>query len=209
MPSKKSKRAHEFTHSQISALSLITLAIAVSTFALGYKAGATQNPSQDQSPTSPPLLPHLDEQASLEELIRQIENADSDIRLKDYVFPQELEAQKLPLGLSSSKELLDKTQISADKNEAPPEPEITKLNLPSSGWSVQVGSFPSLEEAEENISLLSDKSIEAYYVVALINNKNWYRVRVGGYNSKSLAEKGREKLSTLLGGKDYIVRKAP
>ena len=76
MPSKKSKRAHEFTRSQISALSIITLAIAVSTFALGYKAGATQNPSQEAHNSSPPLLPHLETQASLEELIRQIENAD-------------------------------------------------------------------------------------------------------------------------------------
>ena len=209
MPSKKSKRAHEFTRSQISALSIITLAIAVSTFALGYKAGASQMPSTESMSTPPPLLPQLDEQASLEELIRQIENADSDIRLKDYVFPEEMEAQKLPLGLSSSSELLDKTQISADKNENPPEPEITKLKLPSSGWSVQVGSFPSLEEAEESIAVLAEKNIEAYYVVALINNKNWYRVRVGGYNSKSLAEKGKSKLSTTLGGKDYIVRKAP
>ena len=209
MPSKKSKRAHEFTRSQISALSIITLAIAVSTFALGYKAGATQNPSQEAHNASPPLLPHLDTQASLEELIRQIENADSDIKLKDYVFPQELEAQKLPLGLSSNTELLDKTQIEADKNENPPEPEITKLKLPSSGWSVQVGSFPSLEEAEESIATLSEKNIEAYYIVALINNKNWYRVRVGGYNSKSLAIKGKTTLSSLIGGKDYIVRKAP
>ncbi|MEC7987841.1 MAG: SPOR domain-containing protein [Myxococcota bacterium] len=209
MPSKKSKRAHEFTRSQISALSIITLAIAVSTFALGYKAGAAQNPSQASEPVSPPLLPHLDEQASLEELIRQIENADSDIRLKDYVFPQEIEAQKLPLGLGSNSELLDKTQIRADENENPPEPEITKLKLPSSGWSVQVGSFPSLEEAEESIAMLSEKNIEAYYIVALINNKNWYRVRVGGYNSKSLAEKGKKNLSAQLGGNDYIIRKAP
>ena len=121
----------------------------------------------------------------------------------------ELEAQKLPLGLSSSTELLDKTQIAADKNENPPEPEITKLKLPSSGWSVQVGSFPTLEEAEESIATLSEKNIEAYYVVALINNKNWYRVRVGGYNSKSLAVKGKTSLSNLIGGKDYIVRKVP
>ena len=208
MLSKKSKRSHEFTRSQISALSLITLAIAVSTFALGYKAGAAQNTTQNISQTTP-LLPNIDEQASLEELIRQIENADNDIKLKDYVFPQELEAQKLPLGLSSNNELLDKTQIAAEALGNPPEPEITKLKLPNSGWSVQVGSFPNLEDAEESIALLEEKGIEAYYVIALINNQNWYRVRVGGYNSKSLAEKGKHQLSAQLGGKDYIVRKAP
>ena len=34
-----------------------------------------------------------------------------------------------------------------------------------------MGSFPSLEEAEEHIADLTEKGIEAYYVVALINNK--------------------------------------
>ena len=154
------------------------------------------------------LLPNSDEQASLEELIRQIEIA-STLPAKDYIFHEELETQRLPLGLSTDEQLFEKTTLVSEKNLDPPKPELTKLNLPTSGWSIQVGSFPSLEEAEDLIADLSEKELDSYYVVALINGENWYRVRVGGYNSRALAEKAKVSLSKRLGGTDYLVQKAP
>ena len=203
----KKNQTHEITRSQISAIGLITLALVICTFALGYKTGIAQSKptsiSQNQS-----LLPYADEQASLEELIRQIESS-STLPAKDYIFHEELEAQKLPLGMSSDAQLLEKTMVTSDKNLDPPTPEITKLNLPTSGWSIQIGSFPSLEEAEDLIADVAEKELEAYYVVALINGENWYRVRIGGYNSRSLAEKAKQSLGSQLGGTDYLVQKAP
>jgi hypothetical protein len=202
----KKHQKHEFSRSQISAISLITLALVVCTFALGYKAGASQPTVSMGNQTS--FLPNADEHASLEELIRQIETTDA-IPAKDYIFHEELDTQRLPLGLTTDAQYLEQTTLHSDHNLNPPEPEITKLNVPSSGWSIQVGSFPTLDEAEEYIAELSEKNINAYYVVALIDNQNWYRVRIGGYNSKSLAEKSLSSLSTQLGGKDFLVQKAP
>ena len=203
----KKNQTHEITRSQISAIGLITLALVICTFALGYKTGIAQSKPSSINPNQS-LIPYADEQASLEELIRQIESSRT-LPAKDYIFHEELEAQKLPLGLSSDAQFFEKTTISSDKNLNPPTPEITKLNLPTSGWSIQIGSFPSLEEAEDLIADLAEKELDAYYVVALINGDNWYRVRIGGYNSRSLAEKAKKSLSSQLGGTDYLVQKAP
>ena len=203
----KKNQTHEITRSQISAIGLITLALVICTFALGYKTGIAQTKSNSINPKQN-LLPYADEQASLEELIRQIESS-STLPAKDYIFHEELEAQRLPLGLSTDDQIFEKTTIKSDKNLNPPTPDITKLNLPTSGWAIQIGSFPSLDEAEELIAYLAEKELESYYVVALINGKNWYRVRIGGYNSRALAEKAKSSLSTRLGGTDYLVQKAP
>ena len=202
----RKKQTHEFTRSQLFAISLTTLALLTSTFALGYKAGAMQINTIESSPSQ--FLPNFEEQASLEELIRQIESNDH-IPAKDYIFHEELEAQSFPLGLTSSNASLEKTKLLSQKHLDPKEPEITKITLPTSGWSVQVGSFPTLEEAEDLIADLAEKELEAYYVVALINNQNWYRVRIGGYNSKSIAQKAKSSLQSKLGGKDYLIQKAP
>lgn len=204
MPKKNQK--HEFSRSQIFAIGLITLALVICTFALGYKAGASKPAIAMNTSTS--ILPNIDEHASLEELIRQIESTNT-MPAKDYIFHEELETQRLPLGLNTDAQYLEKTTLHSDHNINPPEPEITKLKVPSSGWSIQVGSFPTLDEAEEYISELTEKELDAYYVVALVNNQNWYRVRIGGYNSRSIAEKSRTSLSTRLGGKDFLVQKAP
>jgi hypothetical protein len=204
MPKKNQK--HEFTRSQISAIALITLALVVCTFALGYKAGASQSSVSITSGQS--LLPNTDEHASLEELIRQIESSNT-LPAKDYIFHEELDTQRLPLGLRTDEQFLEQTKLTSDHTLNPPEPEITKLNIPTSGWSIQVGSFPTLDEAEEYIATLTEKELDSYYVIALINNQNWYRVRIGGFNSKSLAEKARTSLSAKLGGKDFLVQKAP
>ena len=204
MPKKNQK--HEFSRSQIFAIGVITLALVVCTFALGYKAGSTKPAIAANHTTS--ILPNPDEHASLEELIREIESTNA-IPAKDYIFHEELETQRLPLGMNTDAQYLEKTTLTSDHNLNPPKPELTKLKVPTSGWSIQVGSFPSLEEAEEHIADLTEKNVEAYYVVALINNQNWYRVRVGGYNSRAIAEKSLSSLSAQLGGKDFIVQKAP
>lgn len=202
----KKKQTHEFTQSQLFAIALTTFALVMSTFALGYKAGAMQIETSTSSPSQ--FLPNFDEQATLEELIRQIETNDH-IPAKDYIFHEELETQQLPLGLSSNKDTLDKTKLLAQKHLDPKEPELTKIIVPTSGWSIQVGSYPSLEEAEDMIADLAEKELEAYYVVAMINGQNWYRVRVGGYNSKAIAQKSKPSLQTRLGGKDFLIQKAP
>ena len=188
------------------AIALTTFALVLSTFALGYKAGASQIQASTTSPSQ--LLPNFDEQATLEELIRQIETNDH-IPAKDYIFHEELETQQLPLGLSSTKDTLEKTKLLAQKHLDPKEPELTKITVPTSGWSIQIASFPSLEEAESLIADLAEKELEAYYVVALINSQNWYRVRIGGYNSKAIAQKSKSSLQNRLGGKDYLIQKAP
>lgn len=204
MPKKNQK--HEFSRSQILAIGVITLALVVCTFALGYKAGSSK--SAIAAPKASSILPNPDEHASLEELIRQIESSNT-IPARDYIFHEELETQRLPLGMNTDAQYLEQTTLHSDHNLNPPEPEITKLKVPSSGWSIQVGSFPTLEEAEEYIADLTEKGLEAYYVVALVHSQNWYRVRIGGYNSRSIAEKSLSKLSSQLGGKDFLVQKAP
>jgi cell division septation protein DedD len=63
-------------------------------------------------------------------------------------------------------------------------------------FTIQVGSFPKKEEAEQVASRLVSHGHEAYVVMADIANKGtWYRVRVGHYKDRQAAQGDAEKLA--------------
>ncbi len=196
------------TRSHIFAISITTLSIAVLTFALGYKTGLSRAAPPPEI-VSPPLLPNTEQQDTLEELLRQIEKTHEDSRSTDYLFPDEIDAPKLPM--PEEEKIVEKTvsEIRPASDNAPANPKLSDIDVPNDGWAVQISSFPSEAEAQKTITSLKKKELAAYFVVANIEGKNWYRVRIGGYRTKEMAHKGRNELSVLLGGKDYIISKAP
>ena len=65
----------------------------------------------------------------------------------------------------------------------------------SIGYTVQVGSFQSLEYAEGIVNALQKKGYSpSLATVSLPNGKTWHRVRIGNCNSREEAEILAQKL---------------
>lgn len=205
----KRKEQIYITRSHIFAIGITTLSIAILTFALGYKTGVSEAAPKEVE-VAPPLLPNVEDQDTLEELIRQIEKShEEDIASNDYFFPDEVEAQKLPVPPENISDELPATEIRQAADPTPATLPIATIQPPTSGWAVQVSSFPDQTEAKQYITQLQNQGLMPYYVVAEIKGKIWYRVRIGGYATESLAAKGKDELETQLQDSGFIISKAP
>ncbi len=63
-----------------------------------------------------------------------------------------------------------------------------------SQYTVQVGAFPSPNEAEKIVSSLQARGYKASHAVATVNGKTWYRVQVGLFNSLQDAQIYKKEL---------------
>jgi cell division septation protein DedD len=60
-------------------------------------------------------------------------------------------------------------------------------NIPTTGWSIQVSEHASEADALQEVASLSAADMPAYSVVALVEGKVRWRVRIGGYANKDAA----------------------
>lgn len=88
-----------------------------------------------------------------------------------------------------------------------------KKNLVKSGfikreryYSIQVGSFVSHKLAKNYAAKFSSKGYQTGISQVNLNNKTWFRVRVGNYKTLSDAKKGKKMLERLEKGKFAIVK---
>lgn len=82
------------------------------------------------------------------------------------------------------------------RQEAPTQPTSVIQTAPRGRYTIQVGSYPNVDEAHAITDQWKAKGYPAYLVSADIPNKGrWYRVRLGGFNSKEAAEDFNEKLT--------------
>jgi cell division septation protein DedD len=63
-------------------------------------------------------------------------------------------------------------------------------------WTVQVNAFPDANSAKIWVDRLKNKGYNAYVTEVRNQDKVWYRVRVGHYDTRSEAEKIEETLKT-------------
>jgi len=66
--------------------------------------------------------------------------------------------------------------------------ESSSIPVEKNGFSVQVGSFSEVKNAENFVSLLKEKGFSAYIVQASVEGKSLYRIRVGRFDSRSEAQ---------------------
>lgn len=76
--------------------------------------------------------------------------------------------------------------------EATPEPVAAAPALPRApagrGFTVQVGAYETVAEAQDIIRALQARGAEVFHVEANVNGRTWHRVRVGLYPSRAAAE---------------------
>lgn len=64
------------------------------------------------------------------------------------------------------------------------------------GFTIQLAAYPSKDEAESLVGNLRGAGFEqAFYQVATVNGRTWYRVRVGVYRSRAEAESAAKRLA--------------
>lgn len=83
----------------------------------------------------------------------------------------------------------------AAKAEAPKEAPVRSDKAPKGKFSVQVGSYQSTSEATASLNEWKKKGYEAFMAVGQVPQKGiWYRVRIGGFETRGEAERFLEKL---------------
>lgn len=63
-------------------------------------------------------------------------------------------------------------------------------------WAVQVNAYPEEGRAQKLVERLKEKGYDAYVVTANIKGKDWYRVRVGRFGTRSQAKGVLEEIQT-------------
>lgn len=209
IPIKKRKQ-FTITKSHVVYLSIISLMISCLTAAIGYQTGKKlySNHTTSAVPLTYALLPDTEKQKNLEELLLEISNTTAQASDLDYMFPSEiLKEDALPIPAAPAIEH-EATEVPAEEN-IDIIPELPSTPLPTTGWSVQMGSYPTLEEAEEHHARLQEEGLPSYIVTASVSGENWYRVRVSGYATKAAASEAKKQLQIKHQEFDYFIYKAP
>jgi len=184
----------------MSVLGACTFALA---FLLGVRVGRLQAPAADAdaAATGPaPVLPDAEGQASLEALLREVELAQRAAAPPGggFSFPDVLTGRALaapPLRDDPGAPVV--AEAPADATLDAPAPGAA--DLPRAGWSVQVASVQSAEDAAARKAALAEAGFDAEVVAALVDGSTWYRVRVGGFSERAAAESARNRLQERLG----------
>lgn len=183
-----------------SVLGTCALALA---FLVGVRVGRLQAPATEAeaAPAGPaPLLPDAEGQASLEALLREVELQQRAAAPAGggFSFPDVLTGRAL-----AAPPLRDDPgapAVAAAPADAPLDaPALGAADLPRAGWSVQVASVQSADEAAARKATLAEAGFDAEVVAALVDGTTWYRVRVGGFPERAAAESARARLQERLG----------
>lgn len=197
------------TKKHIVAVSMTTVFLSLFTGVIGYQSGRKHVGIEEPYSIVPSILPDVEKQKSLEALLVEIEATNRHRSDTDFMFPNEL-MNNTPMPTPAEPELVH-TETVIDANDVVPMelPKISNRTIPSSGWAVQIGSYPTLEEAEQAAQEWDKKGTLPYIVSASISNEVWYRVRLAGFDSKAVAQTEKERLEQELQEFDFIVVKAP
>ena len=201
----------QLTRSHLGALAVMTIAIAVLAFFLGFRLGRSTAPPVTVDGGPVPLVPDAAGQKDLEALLREVEDAREEA---GFAFPEALTGDgEEVVGPEDAVVSNDgPVQIDAPEDDAPeaPESEAITGEVPTDGWSVQISSHADPAEAEARVEALKESKLRAYRVAALVDGETWYRVRVGAYPTQEKASEAALTLRETLGGDaELIVSKAP
>jgi cell division septation protein DedD len=74
--------------------------------------------------------------------------------------------------------------------------EKAKSDASGRAWAVQVNAYPEESRAQRLVERLKEKGYDAYVVTANVKGKDWYRVRVGHFGTRSQTKGLLEEIQT-------------
>lgn len=204
------------TRSHLTAIAVLGLAIGSLTFMLGYKIGAGQAGPTVAVAAPAGFTPDPNTELALEALFREVEavslaappTVDADPSGDDLYFPNALGGTPSPVTAADQARRDEATTAAATPGFTPVRPAGTGTAA-EAGWSIQVGAYPNVAEAEAQIAALQAEGLQAYRSDALTDGRNWYRVRVGGFADQVEAEQARARMAEKLKGAELTVQAAP
>ena len=205
----------ELGRSHIAALGLGTFFFGVLAFLVGLQTGrsGTAEAEVAQVPVGV-FVPNIGQIDELDTLLREVELARS-------ALPPQIAEPEVPLNFPTAltqapqASLLHSTDSSLTESGAPPIAEtgpVRPASLPMAigrGWSVQLATYATLDDAEAHVAALKDEHPGAYSVAALVDGRSWFRVRIGGFEDQSQAEAALAQLAEQQVAADLRVALAP
>ena len=107
-----------------------------------------------------------------------------------------LKRNEAPVKTTAAAPAVAPTAEPAAVPQAPPaEPQAALAPAATETLSIQVGSYPTLEEADAKVQFWKNSGYPAYMMIADIPDKGrWYRVRVGSFTDKEEAKQYLAKM---------------
>ena len=198
---------------------LITLALVVMSFVLGYVVGGQRSAYRPQAANDQP--------ASLEEILKHelAQQQGEPLKEKEFEFYKKLkEAKSAPAPVK--RRSLPKPAVVKKAPEqpkpvvAPKAPKVEEVMAKAAPqqpaetvseaiklYTLQVGSFRTLESANRLLGDLKEKQVEGFISRAKIEGKGeWFRVRVGRFGGQEEAARAARDLQSQTGKSSLITK---
>lgn len=201
------------TRGHLWALAITTCCIGLLAFFVGLVFGRSElmvEPAPANKGEAALVKPNVEADA-LEDLLARVEAAStSQTSAEVLTFPGSLpQGVTTPVPEAESKTPQEAAVPPGRLEPEPPPEELMVTEAPTDGWAVQVASFTAQAEAEERLVQLREKGVTPYMVTAVVDGVTRYRLRVGGFTSQELADRGADALEQKLMQDDLIVVRAP
>lgn len=222
-PRQQGPQQVPLSRNHLYALGALSLALAVLAFFVGFQAGR----GQVRAPAAPAVARFVsDEVASgdLEVLLARVEQATVGDAPLD--FPSELPRTEVPVAAPPPvgdgeivAEVVKPPPVNPFPTEARPgsaslvadAPKVapSRGDIPTTGWSIQVGEQAAEADADRQVATLQAAGLPAYKVVALMDGAAVWRIRIGGFASKDNATASLASVSSKAGAANATVTRAP
>ena len=207
---------HSNRHGIAAIQAVITLVLVVMSFVLGFIVGGQRASHQGELANQQPT--------SLEEILkRELAQQQGDVeKAKEFKFYKNLKKETVPTAKRKPKP--DKVAKQPPVNPTPPvaataakkeatnvAQELAPQQSPDTAvktlYTLQVGSFRTLESANRLLSDLKEKQVEGFISRAKIEGKGeWFRVRVGQFQGQEEAARASRDLQSQTGKSSLITK---
>ncbi|MBD2859055.1 SPOR domain-containing protein [Spongiibacter sp. KMU-158] len=169
------------------------------------------DPVLDRAPKKPQGIPSADTRLVPEQPVLPV----SDLAPEEVVMlqPPAPEKQSAPKESVQAEKKPPVSKPTAKVSKPAAEPKTKPANQPilddnklPNGWLIQVGSFGQSANAEKLKSKIQDKGYKAYVDYRKTGDRGLYRVLVGPYLAKDLAEAEQAEINTAFKVKSIVTR---
>ena len=210
---EQKQRFFIYGRKEMGVLVLLGLLVAVFAFTLGVHLGKRVIPKSASAPVADastlPTLP--DNVPNQQELSEEAKNTG---QRADEALGQALHEEVLKTGikLDQGKPMELPKELAKEKarEEKAPEPRPARSSVaaPIGKYTLQIGSFPSLREAQQSVQSLPEHGLKPYIRSAEIKGKGkWFRVFAGSYATRLEAETAGEQLKAERTINSFVISK--
>lgn len=214
------RRLFIYDRKEVGILILLGVGVALFAFTLGVHLGKQVIPKASEAigeakPVDP-LLSAESQSPSRVEISGEVKNIPSAV---DETLDQSLrdEIAKTGMKVDKARQLELPSEVAKEvgtpevgRTEAVPEKKIESATEGVSRYTLQVGSFPSLREAEPELLKLNENGLRAEVrEVELTGKGKWFRLFVGQFESVKDAEKAGKSFKKERRIAEFVVVRAP